>query len=161
MNGLFAMRMRYGITVLFLFPLTLMVSPGTTGSTVMDPFVRAEIYYYDWDIETRSALSPEYVRERYRIKTIIAGSDELACFLMMLDLGKLKSVSKVYKEDIRLVIDLIKKSGRRTSFFASRFNLMSEDFKAKLSIDESFRDRFESFGRACGRKLRSEGDAGP
>lgn len=124
-----------------LLSIILVNSKNISGnSNVM--FIRAEIYYYGWDLLTRYALSPEDVRMRHKIKIIIIEQDEVTKFIKWLRINELKSVSKPEKEDARLVIDLFKSNGVRETYYASRFSLLSEDSLRKRSIDDSFKDMF-------------------
>ena len=105
-------------------------------------FIRAEIYYYDWDVLTRYALSPEDVRKRYKIKILIADKEEVAKFVKWLQLDNMRPVSQPEEEDARLVVDLFKTKGIRESYYASRFNLISEDSLRKRQIDKKFKSLF-------------------
>lgn len=115
-------------------------SSGTQGA--MEQYIRAEISYYGWDVLTRSRTSLNAVREASRIKIVIYDSPEIARFVKWLYLEDMKDASDVRPEDPRLVIDLFQSNNQRTTFYASRFNLISEDNKRKRSIDESFREKF-------------------
>jgi hypothetical protein len=105
-------------------------------------FVRAEIYYYDWDVLTRYALLPEDIRKRHKIKIIIVDKDEVAKFVKWLRLDEMQAISKPEMEDARLVIDLFNAKGVRESYYASQFNLISENSLRKRSVDETFKNMF-------------------
>jgi hypothetical protein len=65
---------------------------------------RADIYFVDWDVLTRTRLTPENVRELADFKrTYQREALEIA---RALDLGKLSFSQDKRPEDARLVIDL-------------------------------------------------------
>lgn len=113
-------------------------------------FTQAEIYYYGWDVLTRSRLSLTMVRENPEIQISIRDRFEVDCFVNWLQLDKLKenpTNAPTDAEDPRLVIDLFRSDNTRLTYYASRFNLASEDSRKKRPIDESFRNKFIFRGR--------------
>jgi hypothetical protein len=105
-------------------------------------FIKAEIYYYGWDVLTRQKLSSSDVRNGYKIYISITDSTEVAKLVKWLRLDELQSVTNNKAEDARLTIDLFKINGNRITYYASRFNLLTENASAKRSINKEFRDKF-------------------
>ncbi len=136
-----AFNRRKVIFICFLVSMIL-ISRSSSSGNGDNIFVRAEIYYYGWDVLTRYALSPEDVRKRHKIKIFIVDKDEVAKFVKWLRLDKMQSISRPEGEDARLVVDLFKTNGVRESYYASRFNLISEDSLRKRHIDEIFKNMF-------------------
>lgn len=121
-----------------------LAAPGSS-CRVEHKYVRAEIYYYGWDILTRSQLSLAMIRENPVIHISIRDRLEVDCFVQWLGLDQLEgqgSTAPKDSEDPRLVIDLFRPDETRTTYFASRFNLVSEKSGKKRPIDESFRQKF-------------------
>ncbi len=103
--------------------------------------VKAEVFYYGWDVETRTRLSPDDVRNRYWTKINIVNEHEVEQFIKWLELDKMTKIS-VHEEDTRLVIDLYDLNGKRVTYYASTFNLCSEDSVFKRRIDKEFKEKF-------------------
>lgn len=117
--------------------------PSAADCHTEGQFIRAEIYYYGWDVLTRSRLSLAMVRENSKIQISIRDPSEVGCFVNWLQLDKMKdAATKTLPEDPRLVIDLFRSDRSAVTYYASRFNLLSEDSKRKRAIDESFRQKF-------------------
>jgi hypothetical protein len=103
---------------------------------------RADIYFVDWDLLTRTQLTPENVRDLAGDKrTYQREAPEIA---RALDLGKLNFSQGKRPEDARLVIDLFSKAGVRVTYYASKFNLLTSDSTSKHPIDEKFRKYFRT-----------------
>lgn len=132
--------------------LVMLIFPAAVNSADnKDDFVRAEIYYFEWDIETLVGLTPESVRSQPTIKTIIQSpiaplaKAEVAALRRWLRIEEMKPThanKKSNAEDARLVIDFYRSDGSRVTYYASRFNLISEDHKIKRPIDDAFREKF-------------------
>ena len=130
----------------FLFILTVALLSGLSVCRA-DTWQRADIYFIDWAVSTRIALTPQRVRELVDSKrTFRNDASEIAHSLA---LDKLKPTKDKQPEDARLVIDLFTDTGACITYYASRFNLCSVDSASKRPIDEQFRQRFK-------RLLRSE-----
>lgn len=119
-------------------------------------YVKAEIYYYGWDILTRNRLSLEFIRQYPKIKTSIIGPFETNSLVEWLISDGMSVASRdrgvTEPEDPRLVIDIYEVNGKRVTFYASRFNLFSEDSKKRRAIDDTFREKFR-FRRDLSRPL--------
>ena len=126
------------------------------ANDLADQYIRAEVYYYGWDVLTRSKLSLDMVRKTPQIKIIIYDSFEVSRFTSWLRLDDMKSRNEPpttdQSEDPRLVIDLFKADSRHVTYYASRFNLLSEDSRKRRPIDDTFRQKF-IFGQ---RKMGSD-----
>ena len=134
------------VTTVYLF-LALAFPVWAEDKTSRDTkYVKAEIYYYGWDILTRTKLSLEFIRQYPKIKTSIIDPFETNSLVEWLMLDRMSVASHdrgvPEPEDPRLVIDIYEVNGKRATFFASRFNLFSEDSKKRRAIDDSFREKF-------------------
>jgi len=116
-------------------------------------WVRADIYFLDWNVEVRARLSPEALRKQtkaeggdrwYRIRHVSGAA--LNQLLDVLQLAKLRPDDREL-EDARLVVDLFDSSGDRTTYYASRFKLATPDNRLKRAIDQHFRDYFRDATR--------------
>ena len=108
----------------------------------LERYSKVDVYYYGWDVETRSRLPINAVRSSSRIQLSILNSNEIARFADWLELGKMKQVADAGVGDPRLVIDFYDEEGGRTTYYASFFRLYSEDSQISRQIDHSFRDKF-------------------
>jgi hypothetical protein len=110
------------------------------------PYSRAELFYMGWEVETYTSQTPEDVR-RHPITSVVIHDPAYAS--MLVDWLRLTSLSPNpdrrpnNHEDARLVIDLYRQDGDRVTYYASRFNLLSEDSSVKRPIDAEFRKAFE------------------
>jgi hypothetical protein len=106
-------------------------------------YARFAIYYYGWDITTGTSLTPAWVRENAKTKTLSSDPQEVSAFVRWLGLESRPVASDPgLAEDVRLVIDLWDAQGQRVTLFANRFALSREDGKATYPIDLAFRQRF-------------------
>jgi hypothetical protein len=109
-------------------------------------YVKAHIYYYGWDVMTRTRISLNDVRTSFKIEMIVLDSYEIERLITLLNLDDFIEVKNIemekYSNDPRLVIDLYDSKGVRTTYYASRFKLLSEDSSLVHSIDGSFRSHF-------------------
>jgi hypothetical protein len=117
-------------------------SDGTSEVTTV-PYTKAEIYYYGWDVLTRGRLSLDTVRTEFRTKTEIRDPAEVARLVRWLRLERMETSTDLQPEDPRLVIDLRAADGAVSTYYASVFNLLSEDSRKKRKIDQAFRNRFD------------------
>jgi hypothetical protein len=99
------------------------------------------IYYLGWDTEYPARLSPEAAREFASIVVTIHDPIEASKVRQRLDLSAMKS-RDAEPEDARLVIDFMEGDQKTESFYASRFNLLSQDSTRARVIDENFRRHF-------------------
>ena len=128
----------------------LMFSVATTYADMagpkMEQFTRIEIYYYGWDVLTRSRLSLDTIRRNSKIHITILDQYEMGQFAKWARFDEMEDVDVphgvVVGEDPRLVIDLYEHDGKRVTYYASKFNLLSEDSKKRRRIDERFRRKF-------------------
>jgi hypothetical protein len=133
--------------LLFVSSLWLACCPSARATNdVADQYIRAEVYYYGWDVLTRSKLSLDMVRQSPQIKIIIYDSFEVSRFISWLRLddmrGRNEPSTTDQSEDPRLVIDLFKADRQHVTYYASRFNLFSEDSRKRRPIDDAFRQKF-------------------
>lgn len=106
--------------------------------------VKADIYYYGWNVLTRGRLSLDEVRLNARSATRIFDDKETASLKRWLDLGKMTAAApgKEISGDPRLVIDFFEENGRRHTYYSDGRLLLSEDGAAWREIDAGFRRRF-------------------
>jgi hypothetical protein len=114
----------------------------SSASMAREDWQRATIYYYDWDVEVRSDLTVENVRQHFYTKIDIAHADEAGKFANVIEAKNFQPGPSPRGIDVRLVIDLYSSGGKRTTYFASYFRLYSEDRMSSVEIDNSFRSRF-------------------
>ena len=105
-----------------------------------EEWTRAELYFIDWDVLTRVALTPDRVRELADHKQ--AFSRDFAGIVNALAISKLRPAKHPEREDARLVADLYTDTGARVTYYASRFSLCTVDSKWKHPIDAQFRRYF-------------------
>ena len=105
-----------------------------------EEWTRAELYFIDWDVLTRVALTPERVRELADHKQTFAR--DFASIVNALAISKLRPAKHPEREDARLVVDLYTDTGARVTYYASRFSLCTADSKWKHPIDAQFRRFF-------------------
>jgi hypothetical protein len=107
-------------------------------------FVKAEIYYYGWDVMTRGRLSLDDVRRNPMIRTTISYSHEALTLARWLSLESMaQSEGKEARSgDPRLVIDFWNQEGIRTTYYSDGALLISEDGTVWRKIDREFRQRF-------------------
>jgi hypothetical protein len=134
------------ISLITTFTFVLLGFPGICqGKT----WRQADIYYVNWDIETRTLLSPENVRKQ-GLKFHFSSQKEVNRFIKLLEIQKLKSEGEPgfpFPENARLVIDLIGDDGKQTTYYASRNNLCNHDCSLKHPINEVFRARFRNLAK--------------
>ncbi|MFI5396909.1 MAG: hypothetical protein ACHQ9S_15340 [Candidatus Binatia bacterium] len=105
------------------------------------PSDRAVIYYEGWDALTRARLSPEDVRRTAPIVVTIRDPMQVSKVRHWLEVLAMKTRDPE-PEDARLVVDFLDGDQKRDSYYASYFNLLSEDSKRGRAIDETFRNHF-------------------
>lgn len=108
---------------------------------------RVQIYYYGWDVLTRSRISLDAVRQNPKITTIIQDKFEIVELVRWLRISNMNqhrdsSSGTLEAEDPRLVIDFFDSENKRITYYARRFRLLSEDAKNSRPIDDEFRRRF-------------------
>ena len=136
--------MNHGLLVLLLALL------GVCASRA-DDWLRADVYFIEWDVETRVALTPQRVRKIAQFKRTFR--NDAPAVARLLELGKFKRPTKNGdSEDARLVIDLTDDTFQRHTFYASYFSLCSSDSARKRPIDQRFRQRVSSLAK--GEKLK-------
>lgn len=102
---------------------------------------RAELYFIDWDMLTRVALTPERVREIATHRRSFS-SRELSPVVEALMIRQLRPAAHPEREDARLVVDLYTDTDERITYYASRFAFCTADSKWKHPIDARFRRYF-------------------
>lgn len=127
------------LTALF-FCILVSVSQFGAAAQKGSEYSQVIIYYYDWDVRTRSALTIADVRSQYFLKTEISHLNYIHTFIETLP--ELNGVMPNSSSDVRLVIDLLMTDGRKLTYFASRFDLCLEGSAKCVAIDESFRSKF-------------------
>ena len=113
-----------------------------SDSVKAEKYSKIKIYFIDWSIITRSRFKLDYIRNNYDVSITLNDTDEINGFINWLQLEKLKYNKDYEDEDPRLVVDLYHNSGKQISFYASQFNLCSEDSKQKRQIGENFKQTF-------------------
>src|SRR5882672_6400869 len=103
---------------------------------------RATIYYYGWDVFTRTAMTIADVRARYYTKIEIANADEAVSFASKLVARKMTANAKPEFPDVRLVIDLYSADNKVTTYFATPFRLYTADGASSVEIDDAFKNKF-------------------
>jgi hypothetical protein len=116
----------------------LLLSPYSASAASSDRFVRAELFFIPWSVLTRSQLSPEQVRRHPHISMRIEDHHYVSEVVGWLGVDRLAK-SESDDGDARLVIDFFDDAGKRTTFYADRFNLMSENGVRRRPIDQRFR----------------------
>jgi hypothetical protein len=133
--------MKSGLVTVLMVVGVLMARAAGGGSS----YSKAVVYLEGWDVMTRAALSPDQVRKLAPTVITVTESKRIAALLTLLRLNDLKS-RPPDPVDARLVIDFFGPEGKRVSYHASRFDLVSEDRENGRPIDEKFRRRFEKPG---------------
>lgn len=112
-------------------------------------FENAHLYFCGWnDDESKPTLSPESARSDAGTHMIIRHESLLTDFVRWLDIPHVnKEPLKKWKKDVRLVIDLEKRDGSLTSFYATRFFLYSGDFQRYSTTTDVFKAKFLLFDR--------------
>jgi hypothetical protein len=107
-------------------------------------FVKADIYYYGWNVLTRGKLSLDDVRKNKRTSTNILDRNETMAFLDWLRLGTMKRSSdgSTRSEDPRLVIDFWDVHGNRTTYYSGGNLILSEDGGLWRVVDREFTGKF-------------------
>lgn len=106
-----------------------------------DPSETAVVYYMQWETETRSSLSPEALRQIAPVVVTIRDVRLVSEVRRWLDVLALQPGDFKF-EDTRLVVDFLVGGQKRESYYASYFNLRSEDSKRGRAIDDTFRNHF-------------------
>lgn len=120
----------------------LMLTNLSTSSQASELFASAKIYFFGWNVLTRSKLSLENVRQGASIIVEIKTSEETNNFVKWLQINQLQSNENPAHEDPRLVIDLFTMAGKRVTYYASEYSLLSEDSIYSRNIDADFKKKF-------------------
>jgi hypothetical protein len=112
-----------------------------------EEWLRADIYFIDWDVLRRVALTPERVREIATQRRSFS-SRELSPVLDVLQIRQLRQAAHPEREDARLVVDLYTDTDARVTYYASRFALCTADSKWKHPIDARFRRYFAQLAKS-------------
>jgi hypothetical protein len=106
-------------------------------------YVRAMIYYHDWNINVRVQMKPIDVRERYLTSLDIRDGRmvrELVDKLPLSDLRELET--HIENQDVRLVIDFFLADGGVDTFYASKFRLFDSSGTHGVELEPSFGQGF-------------------
>lgn len=128
--------------IIFVINFCPMTGYGDQNMENRTEFVKAEIFYYDWSVERRSALTPEMVRTNYWSRMTIVNKIEVNRFIEWLQIDKMRGNNIKEVNDVRLVIDLFDSKANRKTYIATQFYLMSEDTMLKRRIDGTFKSKF-------------------
>jgi hypothetical protein len=137
------MRRRDLISALLLFSVCL------TGDA--SEFVRANIYFVPWRVESFVAMRLEDVRKAALPGNIgghvfhVTSAVRIAELLSILDLAALHPERADYREDTRLVIDFFDHAGNQTNYRANPGFLADLKNTMRRPIGARFRTYFESF----------------
>ena len=108
---------------------------------------RADVYFLEWDTETRASLSAERLRQSAEAKFTLR-AEALAGLVASLDLGRLRPVRPGGDGDTRLVVDLFAAGGAAPStYHADFFHLASADNRLRRAIGPGFRERIRALVR--------------
>jgi hypothetical protein len=141
-----SLRSMKKILLITIFSFLLFVSPGLSRSIVWQ---QVDIYYVNWDIETRNLLEPAIVRKQ-GAKFHSSNQPEVNDFVKLLAVKKLQPEGEPgfpFPENARLVVDLIDAKGAKTTYYASRYKLCNWDCSLKRPINETFRSRFKNLAK--------------
>jgi hypothetical protein len=125
--------------------LATLITLTTTEQVHATEVERVTIYYYDWDVLTRVAMTAKDVRDRFYVRVDIVNSGEAVKFRDRLLAVKMTDSKEAVGVDVRLVIDLHLPNGKVSSFYASQFRLYSSDGTRSAPIDEEFKRKFRFF----------------
>jgi hypothetical protein len=124
----------------------MLLGASADGDTVF--WKRADLYLLDWNVYTGRRVSAEHLRGPASGATspvfhtiTISEPYKVGQIVRMLDLAALYPFEG-QPGDARLLIDLFDSSGRRTSFYASKWTLYTLDNRRRHPIDEHFRNYF-------------------
>ena len=109
------------------------------------PWKRADVYLVGWDVETRVSLTPD--RARALADSKHSYQADAYKVVAALDLAGLRPAKDTQPEDARLVVDLFDGAGQRTTYYASRFDLCTDDNVQKHPINEAFRRHFQTLAK--------------
>lgn len=136
-----AVFVAFGLGALIAVPASI-----SAGDLSMQRLATAEIYYFDWDVITRSRLSIDDVRRMYHAKIFIRGNHQVHRFIKKVGIDKLApAAAPDHEVDVRVVIDLAFESGEVRTLFADRFHLYSMDSRSSTPVDDRFRDAFRVY----------------
>jgi hypothetical protein len=113
----------------------------TATSTSAPQVVQADVYFMAWSTLTRVNQAPADIRAHpdVAIRTI-----DPACLKSVVATLRLDVLAKAEPDggqgDARLVIDLRDARGKTATYYADRFELMSEDGALRRPIDQRFQD---------------------
>lgn len=124
---------------------------GTAIRTHASEFVRADIYFVPWLVESVVAWPPELLREAASHGDPgshvfhVTSPARIAEILRVLNLSALRPERGDYSEDTRLVIDFFDRAGNRTSYRANSRFLCNLKNTMRRQVDARFRRYFETF----------------
>ncbi len=135
--------MKHMMLLTILLILFLSGSVISVGAESVKEYTEVKIYYISWSIVTRAKLTLNAVRRMSHITTTIVNRYDIENFIKWGRFNELKNVEgDIRYGDPRLVIDMYSNSAERTTFYANRRYLYSEDSTKKLLIDKEFRSKF-------------------
>ena len=112
---------------------------------------RLTFYYYGWDVLTRHTLSPNDVRDRFKVKLTFSKLSNVESIVKEILEGNVWNIcnSAVDNIDVRLVVDVPPEKFDNISFVADRFKLYKIDIHSSqivscTQLNEKFMSYFES-----------------
>jgi hypothetical protein len=110
---------------------------------------RVDIYYVNWDVETRMLLAPENVRQQ-GAKFHFSSQRKIDGFVKLLEIKKLRPAGEPgfpFPQNARLVVDLIRDDGTPITYYAGRDVLCNRDCSLQRPINEAFRRQFRDLAK--------------
>ena len=121
----------------------------TNAPARAEGFAKAEIYYYNWDIDLRARMTPADVREKYLSKLEMRDARDIHEFVSRLPVGELRRLNAPMENvDVRLVIDLYSFDGSVKTYYASTFYFFADDGTYAAELGTEFSKEFGVQGRA-------------
>lgn len=113
------------------------------SGAVAEDYVKAEIYYHDWDLDVRSRMTMSDVRSRYLTKLEIRDKHMVRQFVEDLPIHKFSQGDvEMNREDVRLVIDLTDTDGKVDTYLASRFLFFDSNGEFFTKLPKEFSEKF-------------------
>jgi hypothetical protein len=117
-----------------------LVSSGHAHASEVE---RVTIYYYDRNVDTRSALTVGGVREIFHVRVEIMDRTEAQKLRDRLFAVSMVDSDAAQVVDVRVVIDLHLSNGKISTFYASQFRLYASGGTKSAPIDHAFKRKFQ------------------
>jgi|GEM_PF-5558577 len=101
----------------------------------------ATLYFIPWDVETRSSLTADRVRQYRQVQVVMFDSQQQASLLRLLREDRDPSIPPERINDLRFVADFTTPDGRVVTFVGNRFGVLEVGTGAVRSVDADFRKR--------------------